>query len=63
MQNPEGGQCHDANGRLLFEYADALDGAFLPHVPAAINALLPAVVFRFNEEVRSAAALAVGKVR
>ena len=49
--------------RLLFEYAGALEGAFLPHVPAAASALIPAVTFRFNEEVRSAAALALAKVR
>eukprot|EP00752_Nemacystus_decipiens_P011318 g10058.t1 len=48
--------------RLLFEYAGALEGAFLPHVPAATAALIPAVTFRFNEEVRSAAALALAKV-
>lgn len=48
--------------RLLFEYAGALEGAFLPHVPAAASALIPAVTFRFNEEVRSAAALALAKV-
>ncbi len=49
--------------RLLFEYAGALEGAFLPHVPAATSALIPAVTFKFNEEVRSAAALALAKVR
>lgn len=49
--------------RLLFEYAGALEGAFLPHVPAATAALIPAVTFKFNEEVRSAAALALAKVR
>lgn len=48
--------------RLLFEYAGALEGAFLPHAPAAASALIPAVTFRFNEEVRSAAALALAKV-
>lgn len=37
--------------RLLFEYAGALEGGFLAHVPAAVSALLPAVTFRFNEEV------------
>ncbi|CAM9453902.1 unnamed protein product [Ectocarpus sp. 13 AM-2016] len=47
--------------RLLFEYAGALEGAFLPHVPASASALIPAVTFRFNEEVRSAAALALAK--
>ncbi|CAN0445238.1 unnamed protein product, partial [Ectocarpus sp. 8 AP-2014] len=49
--------------RLLFEYAGSLEGAFLPHVPASASALIPAVTFRFNEEVRSAAALALAKVR
>lgn len=49
--------------RLLFEYAATLDSAFLPHVPAVALALIPAITFRFNEEVRSAAALALAKVR
>ena len=48
--------------RLLLEYADALEAAFAEHVPAAASALIPAVTFRFNEEVRSSAALALGKV-
>lgn len=48
--------------RLLFEYADALEAAFAEHVPAVASALIPAVTFRFNEEVRSSAALALGKV-
>lgn len=48
--------------RLLFEYAGALEGEFLPHVPVAVSALLPAITFRFNEEVRSSAALALAKV-
>ncbi|CAM9413811.1 unnamed protein product [Ascophyllum nodosum] len=48
--------------RLLFEYAGALEGAFIEHVPVAASALIPAVTFRFNEEVRSTAALALGKV-
>lgn len=39
-----------------------MEGAFLPHVPAAVSALLPAVTFRFNEEVRSSAALSLAKV-
>lgn len=50
------------NERLLFEYAGALEGAFLPHVPVAVSALIPAITFKFNEEVRSAAALALAKV-
>jgi hypothetical protein len=46
--------CH-----MLYQYATRLKGHFMPYVPQVLTVLAPLVKYRYNENVRVAAVLAL----